>query len=631
MAESRLQLVIDAQDNASKALKGLSGNLQKMKPQFQKMAIWGTAAFLAIGTGVFKATQMAVDAQETFNKFSVVFQDVGDEAEAAAKDLRDNWGLASSSAKELLGNTGDLLTGLGMTGEAALELSTKTQKLAIDLASFTNIQGGAKRASEAITKAMLGEREMMKLLGVVIREEDIKLALANKGQQNLTGSALLAAKAQATLDIAMSQSKNAMGDFARTSDQVANQQRILGERFKEMSEEIGVLFIPILSDLVNKMLPVIKGITDWARENPAFARGVIIATLAIAGLVAVVGLLGLAIGAMSPVATLVIAVIASIGIGIAVLAKVWKGISKAFTRDLGMFRDGWKETKVSLTETASGIGEAIEGLTETFLETWDTVKQATSEAWSEILNILDFALAFIKGLIILTLNAIFPEWRAWLSEMILSLQIWGEEFIAFWTLAWDSIKQIVTEHWMTISTFLTEVWTRLTARFQGQITKLTTILNVFKSVFAPIWTALWNSVSGIFIGIWEGIKAGFKSFVNWIIEKINSLIGAINKLIEGINKVATVGGRLGGGIPTIPSIPFLAKGGIVKRPTLAMVGESGPEAVIPLNRAGAGAGVGGVTVNLSIGTLVGAGMDMEDLSLMIGDTIMDKLKTNMRV
>ena len=51
------------------------------------------------------------------------------------------------------------------------------------------------------------------------------------------------------------------------------------------------------------------------------------------------------------------------------------------------------------------------------------------------------------------------------------------------------------------------------------------------------------------------------------------------------------------GMPQIPEIPSLAKGGIVNRPTLAMLGESGPEAVIPLGR---GRGGAGMTINLVI-------------------------------
>ena len=83
-----------------------------------------------------------------------------------------------------------------------LTSSVAVNSLASDLSSFTNYTGGAEGASQALTRAMLGERESLKLLGIVIREEDINVKLAAKGQKDLTGNALNLAKAQATLEIA---------------------------------------------------------------------------------------------------------------------------------------------------------------------------------------------------------------------------------------------------------------------------------------------------------------------------------------------------------------------------------------------------------------------------------------------
>ena len=55
--------------------------------------------------------------------------------------------------------------------------------------------------------------------------------------------------------------------------------------------------------------------------------------------------------------------------------------------------------------------------------------------------------------------------------------------------------------------------------------------------------------------------------------------------------------------PDLAHIPKLADGGIVTRPTLAMIGEAGPEAVIPLTGKNAGMGMGGVTNYITINTL----------------------------
>ena len=108
-----------------------------------------------------KAADLASDAEETRTKFATVFKDLGQGSENVADSFAKNFGLAGSTARELIGNTGDLLSGFGFTQEKALDLSKQVNELAVDLASFTNFSGGAAGASAALTKALLGERESL--------------------------------------------------------------------------------------------------------------------------------------------------------------------------------------------------------------------------------------------------------------------------------------------------------------------------------------------------------------------------------------------------------------------------------------------------------------------------------------
>ena len=137
-----------------------------------------------------------------------------------------------------------------------------------------------------------------------------------------------------------------------------------------------------------------------------------------------------------------------------------------------------------------------------------------------------------------------------------------------------------------------------------------------KATFTTVSDALvgtFRSVKGTILGIWDGMVAGIKLGVNTVIGGINTLIGGINSLqisvprfqvpdwVPGMGSKGWGGFTLGfANIPKIPEIPTeiptLARGGIVNRPTLAMIGESGPEAVIPLGRGGGA----GMTVNLVI-------------------------------
>jgi len=210
VASLSVRLGIDALDfesGLSKADKALDRTGRKMQTLGKGMSTFLTIPILGLGVAMTKA---AIDAEETGSKFTTVFQDISAEAEAASRNLQDSYGLSEQSSKALLSATGDLLTGLGMEQEQALALSEQVNQLAIDLASFTNFQGGAEGASEALTKALLGERESVKSLGIVISEASVKERLAAEGKGKLTGAALLQAKAEATLAIAISQSKNAV-------------------------------------------------------------------------------------------------------------------------------------------------------------------------------------------------------------------------------------------------------------------------------------------------------------------------------------------------------------------------------------------------------------------------------------
>ena len=276
--------------DANKRIDGFSKNFQG---QSKKNSVaWGSFMGVIAGIGVAAAVkaigqvtgalvdlgaeslQAASDAEETLNKFSVVFQDVSEESDKMAKDLAKNYGLARSEARALLADTGDLLTGFGFTGEAALDLSGQVQRLAVDLASFSNFAGGAEGASQALTKALLGERESVKALGISIQEEDVKKEVARLKTEGMTFATERQAKAQATLNIAIRQSQNAIGDFARSQDSYANQTRILESRIKDLKEGIGATLLPVATAAKRGFIALIDAM-DVDKIRQFVANGIV--------------------------------------------------------------------------------------------------------------------------------------------------------------------------------------------------------------------------------------------------------------------------------------------------------------------------------------------------------------------
>ena len=256
-----------AMKKAQKNLKKFGKNIQRTG---ENLTTGLTLPIVGLGAASLK---LASDFEQTDSKFKTVFSSIQAEAEQTAKVFSESFGLSDLAAKKLLSDTGDLLVGFGFTEQSALDLSKQVNELAVDLASFTNFSGGAEGASAALTKALLGERESIKSLGIAITEADLKEFAAQHG---LVFKELdRVAKAQLTYQLALKQSSKAVGDFERTSHTFANQMRIAKAELTDAAISLGEHLIPMAQkairffrELVDKFNSLSastkKSIVNWA-------------------------------------------------------------------------------------------------------------------------------------------------------------------------------------------------------------------------------------------------------------------------------------------------------------------------------------------------------------------------------
>lgn len=219
-------------DKSEKKLSGFGSKLNKIGSMLMTGAI--ATGILSIGKRFIMAGS---DAEETNQKFGVVFSSISDQANSMANALASSYNVSRNEAKKMLSDTGDLLTGFGFTQEAALSLSTDVLKLGSDLASFTNYAGGAEGATEVLTKALLGEREALKGLGISITEEQLKKFAEET--HGVTGELSQQQKALYTLQIAQKQSKNAIGDVSRSAGSFASELRKAQSHLNNFIDSLG--------------------------------------------------------------------------------------------------------------------------------------------------------------------------------------------------------------------------------------------------------------------------------------------------------------------------------------------------------------------------------------------------------
>jgi len=281
-----------AMKKAQKSLKKFGKNIQKTGQNLSRNL---TLPILGLGAAALK---FGSDLQETDSKFNQVFSSIQKEAQETAKVFKDSFGLSELAAKDMLSGTGDLLVGIGLTESGALDLSTKINELAVDLASFTNFSGGAKGASDALTKALLGERESIKSLGISITEADLKEFAADQG---LVWKELdKGTRAMLTYELAAKQSFKAIGDFERTSGSFANQMRILQGDLVDVAAEMGIRLIPYAQAAIEKFKLLIQwfdGLSESTKDN-IVKWGLLLA--AIGPILIIIGKMSIGISALIP-------------------------------------------------------------------------------------------------------------------------------------------------------------------------------------------------------------------------------------------------------------------------------------------------------------------------------------------
>jgi phage-related protein len=256
---------------------------------------------------------------------------------------------------------------------------------------------------------------------------------------------------------------------------------------------------------------------------------------------------------------------------------------------------------------------------------WNGIKDFFNGVWEAIKTIFTFAAQLAVGAVIgifavfgIDIVAVFTKIKLYFDIVWTAIKLVFSTALEWirntWNSVWGAIGSFIGPIWDTIKNTINDSWNFIIGKFSE-----------FAEPLNKAWTSLWSGVGNTLTMVWEGVKTTIKNSINWILEKINSVIRAMNSVAE---KGA---GVLGMSALRIPEIPLLAAGGIVNSPTLAMIGEAGPEAVIPLSRMN-GFGNGGPIINITIsGNNISSAMDLKNICNKVEEALMSKVRRNAMV
>ena len=184
-----------------------------------------------------------------------------------------------------------------------------------------------------------------------------------------------------------------------------------------------------------------------------------------------------------------------------------------------------------ITLVIAAIGALI-AIIYLLIKNWDAVKEAASKCWDWIVQ----------------------KWKGaseWFKNVILTPLTTG------WNNFWAGVKTGASNAWANLQ----NIWSGCVGWFKSAI--ISPVSSAFKG--------LWEGIKSFLTNPLEGIKTMFRNAFNWIIDKVNALIGGLNKI--------KLPDFLGGGGINIPKIPKLWKGSNYTLGGLTLVGEQGPELV----------------------------------------------------
>jgi len=246
---------------AIKEFQNLTNASDKAAFAINKMAVPAAIAFGAIVTGGFKAAQAASDFNETVSKSGIIFGTASTEIKKFADTAADSLGLSKQAALDAAATMGVFGKSAGLAGTDLSNFSIEMVKLSGDLASFHN--ANPADVALALGAALRGEAEPIRKFGVLLNDAAVKAQAMKMGLYDGTGALSAQAKVLATQKIILQQTSDAQGDFARTSEGAANQQRILKAQVDNAKVAIGEAFLPILE----AVLPVLVNFAKIIGNN----------------------------------------------------------------------------------------------------------------------------------------------------------------------------------------------------------------------------------------------------------------------------------------------------------------------------------------------------------------------------
>ena len=518
-------------------------------------------AFSVAGAASFvkDCVSVASEVEEMQNKFDVVFQGMTDEVEAWAQSYSDAIGRNKNDIKTYLADQQNLLVGFGMTRQEGAELSKQMTTLALDLASFANLDETA--AVNNMTKAVMGESEAAKALGAVLNDDTRARAMQAMGLSGTYEKLDQLTKMQVNYNAILAQSPDAIGDCERSLGSYKSTVVQFQSKLKEIKTLVGQFFMPTFQKVISFGAKGLTVLRDGVQKLNDFAAK-------IGGAEKIIGVLGVTIGA-----TLAIVNFQKIADGLKLIGKGLGNVNlKVFAiaavvlmlalivQDFIAFMNGdnsvigalFEKAGIDADEARATIQKAWSTIKDFLLSIWGTLQGAAqaifgalSDWWAENGEAVKETLLGIWKAIVGAAKQIFGALSGWWKEN-------GAQVMETFSKLWEGIKQLCETLWnalvsaaqtifgalkafwdtwgSTIIAVFSILWNTLISLIQPFLDFLSAVIDFLANVFTGNWEGAWNAIKDMAAAAWEMLV----TILGGAWDTITTIWGAVIDFFAGI-------------------------------------------------------------------------------------------------
>lgn len=518
-------------------------------------------AFSVAGAASFvkDCVSVASEVEEMQNKFDVVFQGMTDEVEAWAQSYSDAIGRNKNDIKTYLADQQNLLVGFGMTRQEGAELSKQMTTLALDLASFANLDETA--AVNNMTKAVMGESEAAKALGAVLNDDTRARAMQAMGLSGTYEKLDQLTKMQVNYNAILAQSPDAIGDCERSLGSYRSTVVQFQSKLKEIKTIVGQFFMPTFQKVISFGSKGLTVLRDGVQKLNDFAAK-------IGGAEKIIGVLGVTIGA-----TLAIVNFQKISDGLKLIGKGLSSVNlKVFAiaavvlmlalivQDFIAFMNGdnsvigalFDKAGIDADEARATIQKAWSTIKDFLLSIWGTLQGAAqaifgalSDWWAENGEAVKETLLGIWKAIVGAAKQIFGALSGWWKEN-------GAQVMETFSNLWEGIKQLCETLWnalvsaaqtifgalkafwdtwgSTIIAVFSILWNTLISLIQPFLDFLSAVIDFLANVFTGNWEGAWNAIKDMAAAAWEMLV----TILSGAWDTITTIWGAVIDFFAGI-------------------------------------------------------------------------------------------------